>query len=152
MTRKQPVAHVPPSFLGRLIEAGKAGGFTADLRSEQFISSGFAVARNGQGEHFSVDAPDVNERLDAYIDQHWDDLANDPEVFLGGWVDSESGEIWLDITEVTPDQETAYERAKKRGEIAIADLAKYASGEDGEIRIEYTSPPPKGSPAYEEWA
>ena len=145
-------AKVPKSFLAQIIQAGKDGGFTADLRSDQFKATGFAVARPGQGEHFKVDAPDVEERLDAYIDKHWDDLSTDPEVFLGGWVDNDTGEIWLDITEVTDDPQRAYDRAKQRGEIAIADLAKYAAGQDGEIRIKYEKRPPKGTPAYDDWS
>lgn len=78
-------------------------------------------------------------------------MQDDPEAYLGGWVDTETGEIWLDIPEVTDTKQAAYERAKQRGEIAIADLAKYAKGEDGEIRIRYSQRPPKGTPAHDDW-
>lgn len=148
---KVPAAPVSKSFLRKLVAAGKQGGFTADLRQQSFKKDGFAVSRPGTGQHFSVNDDDADARIEAYIDQHWDALSTDPEVYLGGWVDDETGEIWLDITEVSDSEDTAYERAKQRGEIAIASLAKYAAGEDGEVRIKYESRPPVGTPAHDNW-
>jgi len=55
------------------------------------------------------------------------------------------------VLEVTESRKDAYDRARQRGEIAIADLAKYANGEDGEIRIQYSERPPAGTPAHDDW-
>jgi hypothetical protein len=143
---------VSPSFLSKIVEAGKAGGFTVDVKDESFKKDGFAVAKPGMGTHFSVKAPDFKQRFREYIHQHYETLYNDPEAYLGGWVDEDTSELWLDVPEVVSSQQEAYRRAKERGEIAIADLAKYAAGEDGDIRIDYRDQtPPKGSPAYDEW-
>ncbi len=139
------------SFLDSIVGAGKEGGFTVSVKDESFKRTGFAVAKQGMGDHFSVDDPDFHDKFDAYIADHWDTLTTDPEAYLGGWVDTETGEIWLDVPEVTESRKDAYDRARQRGEIAIADLAKYANGEDGEIRIQYSERPPAGTPAHDDW-
>jgi hypothetical protein len=141
---------VPSSFLQQLIDSAKAGGFTADVSQDVFQQDGFAVARTGLGQHFPTNAPDFEQRLEAYVDTNWEALSTDG-VYLGGWVDDNTGEIWLDIVDVSESRDDAYKTAKKRGEIAIADLGAYAAGKDGEIRIRYPKRPPVGVPAHMDW-
>ena len=141
--------HPGPTLLGQIIQAARDGGFTFDPRSKNFKTEGFAVARQGYGEHFSVDDPDVEAKIDAYIDQHWDTFANDEGAYLGGWVNE--GEIWLDVPDVLDSREDAIAEGTKRFEIAIADLAAYANGDDGEIRLQYAERPPRGTPAHNDW-
>lgn len=141
--------HPGPTLLGKIIQAARDGGFTFDPRSKNFKTEGFAVARQGYGEHFSVDDPDVEAKIDAYIDQHWDTFQNDQGAYLGGWVNE--GEIWLDVPDVLDSREDAIAEGTKRFEIAIADLAAYANGDDGEIRLQYAERPPRGTPAHNDW-
>ncbi len=141
--------HVQQTLLGQLIQAARDGGFTFDARNTDFKQDGFAVARQGLGESFSLDDPDIAAKIDAYIDKHWDTLSGDNGAYLGGWAND--GTVWLDVPDVLDSREEAIAEGQRRYEIAIADLAAYARGEDGEIRLQYATRPPAGTPAHDDW-
>lgn len=144
-----PAAPAPAALTPSLLDAlNDSGGFTVDVRTGDFRSDGFAVAVPNRGK--AIPAGQATEaEIDAYLEEHKDEILASSTLHLGGWVEDD-GTTWLDLSEVYDTQDQAYAVAQARGEIAIADLSKYANGEDGTIAIEYNGKPPTG-PAADKW-
>jgi hypothetical protein len=62
-------------------------------------------------------------RTDAWIDEHWTKLKASGDVFAGIWTDTETGLVYVDLSERYDDLYTALAVATARGELAIWDVA-----------------------------
>lgn len=101
------------------------GGFTYDPRYSRYVEHGFAVAVPGNSkivkdEDFTGETA-VNAILE-YLDEHADELDANPRLHLGGWHDTEHGEVVLDLSEIFEDQREAMAAGAARNEQAIFDL------------------------------
>lgn len=109
------------------------GGFTFDHASGKPITSGYSVGA-GTSMGNALEMP-LAELTPKHIDD-W--LATNRSKFqpgtgFGGWVDN--GKAYIEPTTLVADRDAAMALGKQRGEKAIGDLAKYASGEDGTIPL-----------------
>ena len=94
------------------------GGFSIDLKTGEHITAGYAVSIEG---HERVLRFATSLDLFDYILDNFDALYQDHRVF-GGWHDPESGLVYLDVSEVYPDFDTAKRVAVERNQIAVFDL------------------------------
>ena len=94
------------------------GGFSVDLKTGEHITEGYAVSIEG---HERVLEFATSLDLFDYILDNFDALHRDYRVF-GGWHDPESGRVFLDVSEVYPDFDTAMRCAVERNQIAVFDL------------------------------
>jgi len=94
------------------------GGFSIDLKTGEHITAGYAVSIEG---HERVLEFATSLDLFDYILDNFDALHQDHRVF-GGWHDPESGLVYLDVSEVYPDFDTAMMLAVERKQEAIFDL------------------------------
>lgn len=106
------------------------GGFSIDLKTGEHITEGYAVSIEGYELPLKL-ATSLD--LFDYIIDNFDALYQEHRVF-GGWHDPESGMVYLDVSEVYPDLDTAMRRAVERNQIAVFDLV---SGES--IRLPDTA-------------
>lgn len=128
----------------RIIKA--KGGITISPMGGQRPTSGWAIARDGQGVRIRVDDlfdADGQPELKAValihafiIDAHKKGRLQTPQdrravgTFIGAWIDKDSSDgidyLYLDITEVfdkkTLSREKAVELGKKRNQLSVADL------------------------------
>lgn len=118
----------------RLFEAIKGkNGFSIDPVSGQAVTSGFAVGAGDQlGKLLKhpVDqlSPDV-------IAKYLRENKLPKNTILGGWVDN--GHVYIEPSTLVKDRAKAIKLGRERGEKAVGDLAKYASGEDGTINVAF---------------
>jgi hypothetical protein len=61
----------------------------------------------------------------AYVFDHWSDVAPDPALYFGAWLDN--GRLYLDVSERVATRELALAKAAHRNELAIYDVANGAS-------------------------
>ena len=114
-----PESIVMPDIHGLAMSLVKPdGGFSIDLKTGEHITEGYAVSIEG---HERVLKFATSLDLFDYILDHFDALHQDYRVF-GGWHDPESGMVYLDVSEVYPDFDTAKRVAVERNQIAIFDL------------------------------
>lgn len=103
-----------------------AGGFTYDPASGRTPQEGFALSVYPEHEKV-IDASLPPEDLARQINQYLEDnkeIWNRPDHYVGGWHDVESGKIYLDISIVVNDNETARRLAVKHGQEGYYDLGK----------------------------
>ena len=98
-----------------------SGGFTVDPSSGTDVSSGFAVAIYPELSRTVPASALVKQSLKDYVHDNPDAFSN-PENKFGAWHDPESGEVWLDVSRVVQDRNTAVELGKKHNQIAIWDI------------------------------
>lgn len=111
------------------------GGSTTRLSSGEVPTTGWAVAQKRYSTEIKADQnPDAND-IKRYIQSRWGALSQEGN-YLGTWFDSETGSLWLDVTQVIPDGNDAYEWAKEQGEIAIFNLETFE-----EVTIDYFAVP-----------
>ncbi|MCC2626592.1 MAG: hypothetical protein K0S14_242, partial [Thermomicrobiales bacterium] len=107
---------------GMLLEAlEKNGGFTYDPYSSSFVESGGYMVGGVPGQKgVVVDAltPETLEKFRADNAK----LLSKEGMFVGGWKDSKTGKIHLDVSERVPEKDRALELLKDRKEIAAWDL------------------------------
>jgi hypothetical protein len=119
---------------GRAVAAQRAtrgltrgGGFSVSRNGHE-PDGGFMVAYSGDEEVF--DASTVGtQTIGEYMSRHEADL-NKPGSYLGGWVDHETGKVYLDVSENVESVDEAKRIGKDRKQIAIYDLDS-----DKEIRL-----------------
>lgn len=63
------------------------------------------------------------EMISRWLDKH-EELTRDLNVFVGGWIDSDSGLVYIDISRHYSDRAVAIHVAIDNNEIAIWDLGK----------------------------
>lgn len=118
------------------------GGFTYHAPSGSYPDSGVPV---GLPEHGQVipKADLTDEALERFAADRWE-LLQEEGRHLGGWLDTETDQVWLDVSDLHTDLDEALEEARSRGELAVYDLGK------GEVRVPYSERPPSG-PAHDQW-
>lgn len=104
------------------------GGFTVDASSGAERTTGYAVGREVEGQAVPAEEFDA-EHIEKFLEAHPDTGA------IGGWHDPGSGQVFLDPVDVIDHQGEAEALGRERNQIAIGDLAKYAAGQDGEIKV-----------------
>lgn len=120
----------------RMIEAGKAGGFTYDAHGDT-PTEGFSVGvhpeRSGIFPVETVKPEDVDRWLAKNKDIAFTDTGKMVGIgiqnMVGGWVDQ--GKLWLDLVAIfPPDQkEAAIAAGKQHNQISIADLGAIHKGD-----------------------
>lgn len=104
------------------------GGFTYRPELDDMPASqprhGVVVAVSGHSRALSADeyAADPEGAITRYEDDMADVMRENPRLHTGAWVDSSTGEVWLDLSEVYSDHDAGVEAGRDRGEIAVWDL------------------------------
>lgn len=127
----------------RSIEA--TGGFSVHPVTAESPTTGYMCATVPGAEKIIDSKNDVTEEvIDQYFETHRDYLSSRPKLHLGGWIDSESDKVYLDLSERFETQEEAEQAAVKHKQLAIWDIAnkkeiriknERAAKEDGEVRL-----------------
>lgn len=81
----------------------REGGATFRPDGAPAPTEGWAVSRQGEEETIPVElffGPAQLLHLASYVSAHLDELAADPELYVGVWVDE--GQVYLDLTQVFP--------------------------------------------------
>lgn len=86
--------------------------------------TGFAVAVKGHTRVIDAEAWKEHgaDHVQQYITDKQTVLEANPRLNLGGWRDADTGNVWLDVTEVVPDRAEAISLGKSRGEQAVFDI------------------------------
>lgn len=112
------------------------GGATVSMSGEQIPEFGYMVGGwtdslifDGNLIKDTAHAPFLMEKIGKWLEQH-KNMIRRPEYFVGGWIDTETGEAYIDISRWYKKQGTALNSARVLNELAIWDLANRA-----EIRI-----------------
>lgn len=110
----------------RLVSAAlRDGGATVHAVTGRVPVKGYAVAAPGVGVHWAdpSDGPDATlARAQKWVERRWRVLSA-PDTYAGSWVDSRTGDLWLDVVTLHQDRTVALRVAQSRHEIAIFDLA-----------------------------
>lgn len=116
----------------QLAAEAKEGGFTVS-ESGHRPTSGFVVATPGAERRIPVDqlTPDT---ISAYRKEFAERLAQ-PDTYLGAWYDTESGDVFLDVSKVYEDRDEAIEYGRSSNQLAIFDLSTFT-----EIRLDDLTP------------
>ena len=118
------------------------GGFTYNPYSRKFLTTGYAASIYPEKEISHIIDPKelTQEKLENFIEgrKH---LLTRAENSVGGWLDSESGKLYLDVAFTTPSRPLAEYAGREFNQKAIGDLAKYAAGENGDIPTGGTGEP-----------
>lgn len=110
----------------RLTADALAGGFTFNPRTGARPSTGFAFSEL-PGRELRIPANDFDEfALSQYIANNADVL-EDPNHFLGAWLDRNTDEVVVDISTVIDDVHEALRRAFAAQQTDIFDLGKFES-------------------------
>lgn len=97
------------------------GGFTYDLQADKDLTSGYALSVNPKDTRV-LDIRNVTVAdLWMYVTDRAVSLSLPNKVF-GGWVDTETGKVHLDVVTVFADREYALDRARVYSELAIYHL------------------------------
>jgi predicted GNAT family acetyltransferase len=118
------------------------GGFTYNPYSRQFMTTGYAVSIYPEKEISRViDPKDFTlGELENFIEDR-KHLLTRAENSVGGWLDPESGKLYLDVAFTTPSRPLAEYAGQQFNQKAVGDLAKYAAGENGDIATGGTGEP-----------
>lgn len=109
------------------------GGFTYDPRTEAEPVHGYSVAAYPERSEVHEAADFDVAKLETFETRNADVL-KDPSMHIGAWANE--GKIYLDITQVEPDQATAERLGRERNQIAIwslHDKVEISTGGTGQI-------------------
>lgn len=110
---------VASNAVGKLRDTG---GFSL-RRSGYEPKGGFMVALPNAEETF--DSSSITEDdIASYMDRHEEDLKKDG-VYFGGWLDNQSGKVYLDLSKNEKDLDRAKKLGKKNKQLAIFDLGSF---------------------------
>lgn len=110
-------------------ETYRDGGTSVSFNSVAVPASGYMVGGFVDSLIFGSDMLIGDHRaftwemISAWLDKH-EDLIRELDVFVGGWVDQESGMVYIDISRHFTDRAVAIHTAIDNDEIAIWDLEK----------------------------
>lgn len=127
---------------GRFSSEGLSGGDAKDLVSSdgfsingttfESASEGFMVARVRDG--VVLDTPNVktaSEALRGFMNTHKEVFAKDPTLYVGGWLEKETGKLWLEFSDNIADESKAFELGQLRDQISIFDVKSGTTIETG---------------------
>lgn len=100
----------------------REGGFTYQPVHQNSPRSGFVVSTSRENERVFNKADITPDTIKQYLDERGDVFKNDPEAHVGGWYDAEAGKVYLDVSKVVPDKETAAKLGREHNQEAIYDL------------------------------
>lgn len=104
----------------RIEDVKEEGGFTREVPSGEEKTTGWAVAVSGHEEHTSISK--LTPRwVREYRREHAEAL-NDPQTSWGGWYDTDSGEVFLDVSIIERSKRKAIELGMKFKQKAIYNL------------------------------
>jgi hypothetical protein len=107
-----------------LSSIAKTGGFTVHPVTGQSPTTGYMCATVPGAEKVLSGREDITANtIRGYFSDHADYLSERPKLHLGGWIDSESGKVYLDLSERFETEAEATAAAVKHKQIAIWDLA-----------------------------
>lgn len=119
------------------------GGSTTNMRTGKSPKSGYMVVIDSDRGR-AIDLPKgskeerraaMRKEIEKYVSDNKDLLFNEKGgKYMGTWLDTETGKLWLDVSTNFTDKGEAMRAAAKQGEIAIWDVS---AGD--EIRIDYDS-------------
>ena len=125
-TRKRP-EHLAEKEISREAQTlfeqiHEAGGFTYEPVDDTSPTSGFSVSIFPDREKSFKSADMTVGDIEKYL---WDnaDVWDDKNNKLGGWHDTDTGIVYLDVSVVTDDRETAWDLSRKHGQEGFYDLA-----------------------------
>lgn len=99
------------------------GGFTYQPILASSPVKGYALSISRENERvFEGDV--TEEQIAQYIADRESLFRADPQAHVGGWLDVETGKVYLDVSIIEPDRETAIRRAQEYGQEGIYDLEK----------------------------
>jgi hypothetical protein len=112
------------------------GGFTVDPATGQSVTSGIAVGGYAPssvtpaGEFFAGDGSTGIQTISDFIGANADKLSS-PDYKLGGWHDPASGNVFLDVVKVFPEDQSdaAIAAGQANNEISVADLGAISRGD-----------------------
>lgn len=134
--RRQGLIGPPEELAGRLKEPD--AGFTVRPTTGTEPTTGYAVAFAG-AEHVIPKAAtqaQIADEIFNYVQGHADDFGTEG-VHLGGWHDPETGELYLDLSEVVDNEADAVTLARERNQLAYWSYADQRS-----IRVPEGEGPP----------
>jgi hypothetical protein len=107
----------------------RTGGITIHRKTGYEPHKGMALSPYPEREKkvpiADLDSPTVRQ----YLDDNKDLLAK-PDHFLGGWLDTDTGTAYLDVSVLAKDRKTADKLAREHHQLAYFDLA---SGEEHRV-------------------
>lgn len=105
-------------------EISGEGGFTVHHPTGMRPEKGFAVAVPGAEQVVGTVEALTPRHINQYRQTHAAKLA-EPDTFLGAWVDTTDGQVYLDISVVFDDRDAAIEYGRSSNQKAIFDLATF---------------------------
>lgn len=112
-----------PKHLGEIFRtAAREGGFTYNPRTGEQPKKGWAVSVDKQREKvFDHNEPVTVTAILDYWKNNREFFGNEGNNF-GGWLDTNTGKFYLDVSKVVPDKETALRLARENDQIGIFNL------------------------------
>lgn len=108
---------------GLFYRVGKSGGFSYQPIDDTSPKTGYAVSTFPQYET-ALDYETLTENdIYEYLIEHRE-LFDDPNVYAGGWHDTEAGKVYLDISTIVDSQEKATTLAREHNQEGIYDLGQ----------------------------
>jgi DNA topoisomerase I len=112
---------VSDTLMGRL---RSSGGFTYQPFTLDSPKEGYALSIVRDKERVLTGTVTEKDVAD-YLAEHDQVLRDNPNAYLGGWVDTETGKVYLDISIVERNLDKAVKLAKEHGQEGIYDLGKF---------------------------
>lgn len=108
----------------------REGGFTVHPSTGAKRQTGKAIAVEGAEGVFDQDA-NLAANIEQWLAAHADELSQEG-MHIGGWLDRESGKVYLDVSEVVSTHRQARKLLKERNQLAYYDLGsgkEYRAGQ-----------------------
>jgi PBSX family phage portal protein len=100
-----------------------SGGFTYQPVTKDSPTSGYALSILPGNEKVIAQDKVDEASIKTYLDDHKDLFEKDHSAHVGGWLDTSTGKVYLDVSVIEPDKEKAIELAKANNQEGIYDLA-----------------------------
>ena len=147
--RGNPAGAIPdiPKFMKDKLD--RSGGFTVHRMTGDEPKEGFSVALDpSKSLVLDPDLPDdkAEQMIMEWVTKNTRKKGpsfDDRKVFMGGWLDTDTGKTWLDVITVWPPNQraAAMKAAKDANQIAIWDLAKGEEVKTGGTGLEKSGKP-----------
>ena len=105
------------STIDEIIEhTAKNGGASINMATGKVPTAGYMVSR--AGSEIITEMPLMREHLEQFTQAYQDELDN-PDTYLGTWIDPETGLVYLDISDNLDNLDTAVTLGAERAQLAI---------------------------------
>lgn len=110
----------------------KTGGFSVHPVTTSSPTTGYMVSVVPESETILNSKSDITgDLIGKFLEENKSKFESRPSLHVGGWIDSETGKVYLDLSERFDDIDDAIDAAEKTDQLAIWDL-----NEKSEIRKE----------------